>query len=266
MGDTLTVSNCEIFNDSFLVGLLYFLGSKFFWLRILFKSCIINSFFHFFPNTLSAFFISLNFSKLYLLFPLHPCICLPGNILIGFLTFWQMIEGFRQNSGREAACGFHIKDSWIPCLIILAGLYALGGLPWWLSGKEPSCQCRRPGFNPWVRKVSCRRKWQPTPVFLPGKSHGQRILEGSSPWGRKVGYDWVTNTHTYTHTHTHTHTHSLETWLTSQNPRKKDLAILEPFCSYIFCKYTIYNIQYIEYTICISGRFFTVWATREAPK
>ena len=181
MGDTLTVSNCEIFNDSFLVGLLYFLGSKFFWLRILFKSCIINSFFHFFPNTLSAFFISLNFSKLYLLFPLHPCICLPGNILIGFLTFWQMIEGFRQNSGREAACGFHIKDSWIPCLIILAGLYALGGLPWWLSGKEPSCQCRRPGFNPWVRKVSCRRKWQPTPVFLPGKSHGQRILEGSGP-------------------------------------------------------------------------------------
>ena len=50
-------------------------------------------------------------------------------------------------------------------------------LPWWLSGKEPTCQCRRHsrlGFNPWVRKSPWRRKWQPTPAFLPGKSHGQR--------------------------------------------------------------------------------------------
>ena len=46
-------------------------------------------------------------------------------------------------------------------------------------------QCGRPGFNPWVGKISWRRKWQPTPVFLPGKSHGQRNLVGYSPWGRK---------------------------------------------------------------------------------
>ena len=46
------------------------------------------------------------------------------------------------------------------------------------SGKESACQCRRPGFNPWVRKMSWRRKWQLTPVFLPGKSHGQRSLTG----------------------------------------------------------------------------------------
>ena len=45
--------------------------------------------------------------------------------------------------------------------------------------------CERPGFNPWVRKISWRRKWQPTPIFLPGKSHGQRNLVGYSPWGRK---------------------------------------------------------------------------------
>ena len=47
------------------------------------------------------------------------------------------------------------------------------------SGKEPSCQCRRCkrcGFDPWVRKIPWRRKWQPAPVFLPGKSHGQRSL------------------------------------------------------------------------------------------
>ena len=46
-------------------------------------------------------------------------------------------------------------------------------------------QCGRPGFNPWVRKISWRRKWHPTPVFLPGKSHGRRSLVGYSPWGHK---------------------------------------------------------------------------------
>ena len=46
------------------------------------------------------------------------------------------------------------------------------GLPWWLSGKESTCQCKRCRFNPWVRKIPWRRNWQPTLVFLPGKSHG----------------------------------------------------------------------------------------------
>ena len=41
-------------------------------------------------------------------------------------------------------------------------------------------------FSPWVGKISWRRKWQPTPVFLPGKSHGQRSLVGYSPWGHSV--------------------------------------------------------------------------------
>ena len=44
-------------------------------------------------------------------------------------------------------------------------------LPWWLSGREYACQCRRYRrcrFNPWVRKIPWSRKWQPTPVFLPG--------------------------------------------------------------------------------------------------
>ena len=58
-------------------------------------------------------------------------------------------------------------------------------LSWWLSGKESTCQWRWPRFDPWVRKIPWRRKWQPTPVFLPGKSHGQRDLEGCSPWGLK---------------------------------------------------------------------------------
>ena len=46
-------------------------------------------------------------------------------------------------------------------------------------------QCRRPRFNPWVGKILWRRKWEPTPVPLPGKFHGQRSLVGYSPWGCK---------------------------------------------------------------------------------
>ena len=53
-------------------------------------------------------------------------------------------------------------------------------LPRWHSGKESTCQCRRCGFSPWVRKIPWRQKWQPTAVFLPGKSHGQRSLAGCS--------------------------------------------------------------------------------------
>ena len=55
----------------------------------------------------------------------------------------------------------------------------------------------RPGFNPWVGKI-CRRKWQPTPVFLPGKSHGQRNLVGYSPWGCKES-DTTEQLHSLTH-------------------------------------------------------------------
>ena len=56
------------------------------------------------------------------------------------------------------------------------------GLPWRLSGKESICQCRRPRFDPWVGKISWRKAWQTTPVFLPGESHGQRSLAGYSLW------------------------------------------------------------------------------------
>ena len=46
-------------------------------------------------------------------------------------------------------------------------------------------QCRKPGVDPWVRKILGRREWQSTPVFLPGKLHGQRSQVGYSPWGHK---------------------------------------------------------------------------------
>ena len=59
----------------------------------------------------------------------------------------------------------------------------MDGLPRWLSGKESACQCRRHGFHPWSRNIFWRRKQQPILVFLPGKSHGERSLVGSSPRG-----------------------------------------------------------------------------------
>ena len=61
-------------------------------------------------------------------------------------------------------------------------------LPRWCSGKESAFRfrrCKRHGFSPWVGKIPWSRKWQPTPVFLSGKFHGQWNLVGYSPWGLK---------------------------------------------------------------------------------
>ena len=66
------------------------------------------------------------------------------------------------------------------------GIPSSVGFPGGASGKEPSCNCRRHKrlrFDPWVGKIPWRRKWQPSPVFLPGKSHRQKSLVGYSPWG-----------------------------------------------------------------------------------
>ena len=59
------------------------------------------------------------------------------------------------------------------------------GFPGSSAGKESACQCRRHRFNPWAGKIPWRRKWQPTLVSVPEKSHGQRSLVGYSPWGSK---------------------------------------------------------------------------------
>ena len=68
--------------------------------------------------------------------------------------------------------GWLTRVKWVFCLL--------------LSDNESACQCRRHRrhrFDPWVGKILWRRKWQPTPVFLPGKFHGQRHLAGCSSWG-----------------------------------------------------------------------------------
>ena len=57
-------------------------------------------------------------------------------------------------------------------------------------------------FDPWVGKIPWRRKWQPTPVFFPGPSDGQRSFVGYSPWGCKEADPTERlSVHTYTYTH-----------------------------------------------------------------
>ena len=71
-----------------------------------------------------------------------------------------------------------------PYLLQTGPSYATEGFPGGASVKEPACQWRRrkrPGFNPWVGNIPWRRQWQPTSVFSPGESPGQRSLAGYSP-------------------------------------------------------------------------------------
>ena len=67
--------------------------------------------------------------------------------------------------------------------MLLSPLVTTEDIPCGSSGKKPACQCwrhKRCRFDSWVGRISCKRKWQPTPVVLPGKSHGQRSLPGCS--------------------------------------------------------------------------------------
>ena len=72
--------------------------------------------------------------------------------------------------------------------ILYRAMLSLRSFPGGSSGTEPTCKGRRHKrceFDPWVGKIPWRRLWQPTPVFLPGESHGQRSLAGYSSWGHK---------------------------------------------------------------------------------
>ena len=89
----------------------------------------------------------------------------------------------------------------------LQGTKVTRGFPGGASDKESTCQCRRLercGFDSYVGKTPWSRKWQPTPVFVPGKFHGQRSLAGYSPWCHRVRQDSAIE-----HPHTHKHTHKM---------------------------------------------------------
>ena len=124
------------------------------------------------------------------------------------MEIWQTILPLqRQRVGRyflaqsAVLCFFPIVDTYLSTFILLSLWYMCVNSPNGYLGVDQgqsrlssnsdlcssqSClQCRRPGFNSWVRKIPWGRKWQPTPVFFPGESHGHRSLVGYSPWGRK---------------------------------------------------------------------------------
>ena len=82
------------------------------------------------------------------------------------------------------------------CLLVF-NICLQGGFLGGSDGKRIWLQCRRPKFDPCIRRIPWRTEWQPTPVFSLGESDGQRSLASSSLWMglHRVGHDWATNTH-----------------------------------------------------------------------
>ena len=146
------------------------------------------------------FFLKLNNISLYVLSHFKKSIHLLIDIWVAF-TFWLL--------WIMLLWTLIYKYLFMPLLSILLGVYPevklldhmglLFMLPRWLSGKEFTCQwrgCRRNGLNPWVWEIPWRGKWQSTPVFLAGKSHGQKSLKGysqgvSENWTRLSSHAWL---------------------------------------------------------------------------
>ena len=75
------------------------------------------------------------------------------------------------------ASDFSFSDLLLTCFLL--------GFPGGARGKNLPANARDMGSMPWVENIPWRRKWPPTPVCLPGESHGQRSLAGYSPWGQR---------------------------------------------------------------------------------
>ena len=132
-----------------------------------------------------------------------PTVCLTCLVIIPWLlptlsSLWEgptlnPVPAWTQPSSQSRLLG----NGWINRTSVAVrrlNIYLNLKLPWWISYKESACQCMRHGFNPWVQKIPRRRKWQPTPVLLPEKSHRQRNWVGYSPWGHKEDLGtWLSN-------------------------------------------------------------------------
>ena len=105
------------------------------------------------------------------------------------LTIKYLSSGFlpQSTSVLYMWCEEFYKSLIQPILLFYCHLlYLITRASLWLNGKEYIClQCRRCGFDPWVGKIPFKKKWQPTPVFLPCNSHGQKNPVGYSPWDCK---------------------------------------------------------------------------------
>ena len=113
------------------------------------------------------------------------------NVVIWSLASHSSILAWRiprmgEPGGRPSMRSHRVGLDWRDLAAAAAGVSL--GFPGGVSGKEPTCQCRklkRCRFDPCIRKIPWRRAWQPTPVFLPGESQGWGSLVGYSLWGHK---------------------------------------------------------------------------------
>ena len=97
-----------------------------------------------------------------------------------WLSYWFGWMGWEHSHGVKCAfLSFQFKYSWF---MVFCQFQAYSTV---IQRLHLSPSLSGPRFDPWIGKIPWRRKWQPTPVFLPGESHGQRSLMGYSPRGRK---------------------------------------------------------------------------------
>ena len=107
--------------------------------------------------------------------------CVQYMLLCHFRTFFRLFQMMwiliHPLSCLPSMSSLHpnIYQLFVKCIV------GVTGLPGRLSGKESTCQYRRRGLDPWVGKIPRKRERQPTPVFLPGESHGQSYRA----WGHK---------------------------------------------------------------------------------
>ena len=141
-----------------------------------------------------------------------------------WLTIWTSSCGFwpppRMTVGLRSMILFHcglweIHSTWNRHEDIALSSWIIYKYP--LSGSDGRVclQCQRPGFDPWVRKIPWRRKWQPTPAFLPEEFHGQKSLVGYSPCGHKESdkTEWLAPSSSFS-------LQPIQTLLTFQSPVK----------------------------------------------
>ena len=129
-----------------------------------------------YENTMPLLYKGLEHAQI-LVWVLCVCVCL-------HVRAWVCILEPPRILGHDHIISRKLKRK--PSLSEVKGYaHSYPGLTQWLSSKESACKCRSHRFDPWVEKIPWRKKWQPTPVFLPGQFHGQRNLADYSRWGCK---------------------------------------------------------------------------------
>ena len=124
---------------------------------------------------LFSFFFSCNRSS-YSLYT-RPLLGIWFFLLHSYFLIFFFIRVYHQNIFTKNFCVWILLCYW-------EDIQGFGGFSGGTSGKETACQCmryKRPKFYPWVRKIPCRRAWQPTPAFLTGESLGLWSLVGYDP-------------------------------------------------------------------------------------